>query len=133
MSYNRIKSRKDWKFTLIRIEIVLTDVSQIIYSQSITNLGRVIRTLNIYVYFIHLISDKEQWQQQKSIVENGLVEKFLQRVNGSQDGNGNEKFLYRTTEKGLLFLHISQEIEGLMGVRWEHTDTTILTDVMSKL
>ena len=51
------------------------------------------------------------------LVENGLLEKFSQQINGSGDGNANEKFLYRTTEKGLRFLHISQEIESLIGIK----------------
>lgn len=44
-------------------------------------------------------------------MENGLVEKF------PQHGNANEKFLYRTTEKGLGFLQISQQIESLIGIK----------------
>ena len=88
------------------------------------------QTLIMYRSFLSYFQLKEYLS---ALVENGLVEKFLQQINGRQDGNGNEKFLYRITEKGLRFLHISQEIERLMGVRWEHTDSTIQTDVMSKL
>jgi predicted transcriptional regulator len=50
------------------------------------------------------------------LIENGLVEKSPWQIDGSSyDGNANEKFLFKITEKGLRFLHISQEIESLMG------------------
>ena len=52
------------------------------------------------------------------LVENGLVEKFPQRFHNSS--NSNEKFLYKITEKGIRFMHISNEIGNLMGVKWEH-------------
>jgi predicted transcriptional regulator len=65
------------------------------------------------------------------LVENGLVEKFPQRFHNSS--NSNEKFLYKITEKGIRFMHISNEIGNLMGVKWEHKDTTIRPDAISKL
>lgn len=63
------------------------------------------------------------------LVENGLIEKFPQRFNGSS--NSNEKFLYKITEKGTRFMHISNEIGSLMGVKWEHKETR--PDAISKL
>jgi predicted transcriptional regulator len=47
------------------------------------------------------------------LAENGLIEKL-----GNSNGYGIEKTSYKITEKGLRFLHISQEIESLMGIKW---------------
>ena len=68
------------------------------------------------------------------LVENGLIERFPQQKNVSSNGkgNGNEKAVYRITEKGQRFLYISQDIESLIGVKWEHKDFTIRPDAISK-
>ena len=48
------------------------------------------------------------------LVENDLIEELSQQIKSS---SGNERFVYKITEKGLRFLHISQEIENLMGMK----------------
>lgn len=63
------------------------------------------------------------------LVENGLVEKFPQRFHDSS--NSNEKLLYKITEKGTRFMHISNEIGSLMGAKWEHKE--VRPDTISKL
>ena len=44
------------------------------------------------------------------MVEKGFVEEIPRQF------SGNEKFVYRTTEKGLRLLQVSQEIESLIGL-----------------
>jgi predicted transcriptional regulator len=44
------------------------------------------------------------------MVEKGLVEEIHHQF------SGNEKFVYKITEKGLRLLHISQEIESIVGL-----------------
>jgi predicted transcriptional regulator len=102
--------------------------TQILQTVSDSGSKGIPQTLIMYRSFLSYFQLKEYLS---ALVENRLVEKFPHKTNGSNDGNGNEKFLYRTTEKGLRFLHISQEIESLMG--WEHRDTTIQTDAISKI
>ena len=46
------------------------------------------------------------------LLEKGLIDEFPQQTETS----GNEKSLYKITEKGLRFLQISQEIESLIGL-----------------
>ena len=58
-------------------------------------------TLFMYRSFLSYFQLKEYLSV---LVENGLVEKLPQQINGSGDSNASEKFLYRTTES----LHISQ-------------------------
>jgi predicted transcriptional regulator len=84
--------------------------------QSVSDFGSegIPPTLIMYRSFLSYFQLKEYLSV---LVENGLLEKFSQQINGSGDGNANEKFLYRTTEKGLRFLHISQEIESLIGIK----------------
>src|ERR687898_3094940 len=45
------------------------------------------------------------------LLEKGLIDEFPQQTEAS----GNEKSLYKITEKGLRLLQISQEIESLIG------------------
>jgi predicted transcriptional regulator len=45
------------------------------------------------------------------LLEKGLIDEFPQQTEAS----GNEKSLYKITEKGLRLLQISLEIEGLIG------------------
>jgi predicted transcriptional regulator len=47
------------------------------------------------------------------LVERGLVDEFPQQVKG---GSGNEKFLYKITEKGRHLWQISQEVESLVSL-----------------
>jgi predicted transcriptional regulator len=46
------------------------------------------------------------------LLEKGLIDEFPQQTEAS----GNEKFLYKITEKGLRLLQISLEIESLIGL-----------------
>src|ERR671918_333291 len=46
------------------------------------------------------------------LLEKGLIDEFPQQTEAS----GNEKSLYKITEKGLRLLQISQEIESLTGL-----------------
>ncbi len=46
------------------------------------------------------------------LVENGLIEVLPRRIKSS----GDEKNVYKITEKGLRLLQISQEIESLIGL-----------------
>jgi predicted transcriptional regulator len=46
------------------------------------------------------------------LLEKGLIDEFPQQTEAS----GNEKSLYKITEKGLRLLQISQEIESLIGL-----------------
>ena len=48
------------------------------------------------------------------LLEKGLIDEFPQQTEAS----GNEKSLYKITEKGLRLLQISQEIESLIGLDW---------------
>ena len=48
------------------------------------------------------------------LLEKGLIDEFLLQTEAS----GNEKSLYKITEKGLRLLQISQEIESLIGLDW---------------
>jgi predicted transcriptional regulator len=70
------------------------------------------RTLIMYRAFLSYFQLKEYLSV---LAENGLVEKL-----GDSNGDGIKKTLYKITEKGLRFLHISQEIESLMGLKSEH-------------
>jgi predicted transcriptional regulator len=47
------------------------------------------------------------------LLEKGLVGEFPQQIGSSQ---GNERFVYKITEKGLRLLQISQEIESILGL-----------------
>jgi predicted transcriptional regulator len=47
------------------------------------------------------------------LVEKALIEELPHQIKSS----GNEKFVYKITEKGLHFLHICQEIESLIGLK----------------
>jgi predicted transcriptional regulator len=78
------------------------------------------RTLIMYRSFLSYFQLKEYLS---ILIENGLIERFLQQNGTSNDnssGINNEKVLYKITEKGLRFLQISQEIESLIGIHWEH-------------
>jgi predicted transcriptional regulator len=46
------------------------------------------------------------------LLEKGLIDEFPQQTEAS----GNEKSLYKITEKGIRLLQISQEIESLIGL-----------------
>jgi predicted transcriptional regulator len=85
------------------------------------------RTLIMYRSFLSHFQLKEYLS---ILIESGLIERFLQQTNGASD-NGNdkskEKVLYKITEKGLRLLHISQEIERLIGMNWEHKKATVQT------
>jgi predicted transcriptional regulator len=69
------------------------------------------------------------------LIESGLIERFLQQTNSNSNGNSNNngKALYKITEKGLRLLHISQEIESLIGMYWEHKAATVRTNPFSKM
>ncbi|HEX5977673.1 MAG TPA: winged helix-turn-helix domain-containing protein [Nitrososphaeraceae archaeon] len=47
------------------------------------------------------------------LVEKSLIVELPHQIRSS----GNEKFVYKTTEKGLRFLHICREIEDLIGLK----------------
>jgi predicted transcriptional regulator len=47
------------------------------------------------------------------LLEKGLIDEFPQQIKTSQ---GNEKFFYKITEKGLRLLQISEEIESIVGL-----------------
>jgi predicted transcriptional regulator len=47
------------------------------------------------------------------MVEKGLVGEFPQQIGTRQ---GNERFVYKITERGLRLLQISQEIENIVGL-----------------
>jgi predicted transcriptional regulator len=47
------------------------------------------------------------------IVEKGLIEEVPKQIKNTR---GNEKFVYRITEKGIRLLQISQEIESIVGL-----------------
>jgi predicted transcriptional regulator len=47
------------------------------------------------------------------LLEKGLVGEFPQKI---QARHGNERFVYKITEKGLRLLQISQEIESIVGL-----------------
>jgi predicted transcriptional regulator len=47
------------------------------------------------------------------MVEKGLVGEFPQQIETRQ---GNERFVYKITERGLRLLQISQEIENIVGL-----------------
>ena len=47
------------------------------------------------------------------LLEKGLIDEFPQQTKTSQ---GNEKFFYKITEKGLRLLQISEEIESIVGM-----------------
>ena len=92
------------------------------------------RTLIMYRSFLSYFQLKEYLSV---LIENGLIERFLQQTNGinkrNSNGIDNEKVLYKITEKGLRFLHISKEIESLIGITWEHKEATVQTNTVSKL
>jgi predicted transcriptional regulator len=87
------------------------------------------RTLIMYRSFLSYFQLKEYLS---ILVENGLIERSLQQTNGTSNGNSNginnEKVLYKITEKGLRFLHISKEIESLIGMNWKHKEATVRTN-----
>lgn len=70
------------------------------------------RTLIMYRSFLSYFQLKEYLS---ILIENGLIERFLQQTNGTSNSNNNEKALYKITEKGLRYLHISEEIGNLIG------------------
>jgi predicted transcriptional regulator len=47
------------------------------------------------------------------MVEKGLIEEVPKQIKNTR---GNEKFVYRITEKGIRLLQISQEIESIVGL-----------------
>jgi predicted transcriptional regulator len=47
------------------------------------------------------------------MVEKGLVGEFPQQI---ESRHGNERLVYKITEKGLRLLQISQEIESIVGL-----------------
>jgi predicted transcriptional regulator len=47
------------------------------------------------------------------LLEKGLINEFPQQTKTVQ---GNKKFFYKITEKGLRLLQISEEIEGIVGL-----------------
>lgn len=87
------------------------------------------RTLIMYRAFLSYFQLREYLLV---LEENGLIEKI-----GNSKGNGNgigiEKTLYKITEKGMRYLHVSKEIESLMGITWEHKEATVQTNTISKL
>jgi predicted transcriptional regulator len=47
------------------------------------------------------------------MVEKGLVDELPQQI---ESRHGNERFVYKITERGLRLLQISQEIESIVGL-----------------
>jgi predicted transcriptional regulator len=47
------------------------------------------------------------------LLEKGLISQFPQQI---ESRHGNEKFVYKITEKGLHLLQISKEIESIVGL-----------------
>jgi predicted transcriptional regulator len=84
-------------------------IAQILHSVSDSGPQRITKTMILYKSSLSYFQLKEYLP---ILMENGLIEKFRQQMNES--GNDNEKFVYKITEKGLRFLHISQEIESLI-------------------
>jgi predicted transcriptional regulator len=120
-------------------------ITQILQAISASGSKGIPRTLIMYKAFLSYIQLKEYLSV---LVENGLIERFPQQKNvssngngngngsgggGNSIGNGNEKAVYRITERGQRFLCISQEIESLIGIKREHKDLTIKPDAISKL
>jgi predicted transcriptional regulator len=107
-------------------------ITQILQAVGDSGIEGIPRTLIMYRVFLSYFQLKEYLS---ILIENGLIEKFHKPINDTSNGNGNdnEKVLYKITEKGLRFLHISQEIENLIGTNWEHKDTSIQTNAISKL
>ena len=90
------------------------------------------RTLIMYRSFLSYFQLKEYLS---ILIESGVIERFLQQTNSTSNGNSNnnEKALYKITEKGLRFFHISQEIESLIGMNWKHKEATVRTNPIFKL
>jgi predicted transcriptional regulator len=65
------------------------------------------KTSIMYKSFLSYVQLKEYLS---FMIEKGLVEEI------SHQFSDNEKFVYKTTEKGLRFLQISQEIESIVGL-----------------
>lgn len=87
-------------------------LTQILRTVSNSGSQGIPRTLIIYRVFLSHFQLKEYLS---FLVENDLIEKFPQQKNVSSGGN--ERFLYRITEKGLRFLQISKEIESLIDIK----------------
>jgi predicted transcriptional regulator len=85
-------------------------IAQILQTVSESSSEGIPRTLIMYRAFLSYYQLKEYLS---ILAENGLIEKL-----GNSNGYGIEKTSYKITEKGLRFLHISQEIESLMGIKW---------------
>ena len=65
------------------------------------------RTIIMYNCFLSYAQLREYLS---FLIERGLVDEFPQQFESS----GNKKYVYKTTEKGLRFLQISQEIESIV-------------------
>jgi predicted transcriptional regulator len=111
-------------------------LTQILRTVSNSGSEGIPRTLIMYKAFLSYFQLKEYIS---ILLENGLIERSFQQTNGSSNSNGNsnsnnnEKILYKITEKGLRYLHISKEIESLIGANWEHKEATVQTNTISKL
>jgi predicted transcriptional regulator len=68
------------------------------------------KTVIMYKAFLSYAQLKEYLS---FLLEKGLVDEFPQQIKTSQ---GNEKFVYKITEKGLRLLQISREIESIVGL-----------------
>lgn len=71
-------------------------------------------TLIMYRSFLSYFQLKEYLS---TLIDSGLIEKFSQKISDGSNSNNNGKFVYKITEKGLRFLHVSKEIESLIGVK----------------
>ena len=67
------------------------------------------RTMIMYNCFLSYAQLREYLS---FLIENGLINESPQQFERS----GNKKYVYKTTEKGLRFLQISQEIESIVGL-----------------
>jgi len=91
-------------------------IRQILRAVSDSGSEGIPRTLIMYRSFLSYFQLKEYLS---ILVENGLIERFPQQTNGTSNSNGNSngKALYKIKEKGLRFLHVSKEIESLVGIK----------------
>ena len=47
------------------------------------------------------------------LLENGLIDEVTQQIKSS---SGNEKFVYKITERGIRLMQISKEIKNIVGL-----------------
>jgi predicted transcriptional regulator len=68
------------------------------------------RTSIMYKAFLSYAQLKEYLS---FLVEKGLIDEFPQQI---KSGSGNEKFVYKITERGIRLVQISKEIENIVGL-----------------